>query len=166
MVAFTGPRTTGVNLELCTDTQDSGLALGDIIENAGKRYRYVKFLDAITYVAGHLCTLASASTFNVTNDRSGGSSLAAHIPVGVVFQTTVPTQNQFGWVQISGIAAVLHEGGSVAIGDRLVADPTNDGAVSEADYSAVAHLDLLTVGIALAATGDGVVGNVLLDLPQ
>ncbi len=165
MVAATGGKRLGVNLERCTDSAEH--TLGEIIEGtAGRKYRYVQFKDAVTYVAGHLVTLASASDWAVTNDRAGGSSLAAHIPVGVVFQTVVPTQDQYGWVQISGIASVLHEGAAVAIGDRLVADPTNDGAVSEADYTAVAHLDLLTVGIALAATGDGANGNVLLDLPQ
>lgn len=130
----------------------------------GNRYRYVQFLDAVTYAAGHVCCLASASEWKVSNDVSGGSQLAGNIPVGICLG--VPAQNEYGWVQISGIATVLHEGGSIAIGDILVADPSNDGAASEANYTAVAHADFKRVGIALAATGDGNNGAVLLEIPS
>lgn len=163
MTAFLGEKTVGVNLDKCSDDQLH--ELGQVVRGPnGNLYRYVKFLDAVTYVAGHVVTLASASTWNVTNDRSGGSSLGAHIPVGVVFQSTVPTQNQFGWVQITGIATVLIGSAAVVVGDVLVCDTATDGAAEEDDYTAVAHVDIRFVGVALATIADTATGAVLLTI--
>lgn len=156
-----GPLTQGVDTTMFTDS--AHYTLGEVaIGKDGKKYRYVQFKDAVTYAAGHVCCLASASTWAVSNDVDGGSQLAGTIVVGICLG--VPTANQYGWVQIAGIATVLHEGASIAIGDILVADPSNDGAASEADYTAVAHADFKKVGIALAATGDGENGAVLLEI--
>lgn len=162
---FTGyPKGLGIDLERCSTAQEHELGL--VVEglDAGGlacQYRYVKFLDAVTYVAGHVVGLASATTWSVTNDRSGGSDLAL-IPVGVVFQSTVPTQNQYGWVQCSGIATCLIEGAAVVAGDCLVLDGSNDGAISEADYTGVAHVDLRSCAIAMATIADGATGKCLL----
>jgi len=158
-----GPLASGVN----TARYDSSAqyTLGEIaFGKDGKKYRYVKFVDAVAYAAGHVVTLASATTWDVTNDRAGGSALANHPVVGVALG--VPTQNQYGWVQIAGIATVLIEGAAVIAGDILVADPTNDGAASEADYTAVAHADFLRVGQAMATIADGATGLVLLQIPS
>lgn len=156
-----GPLASGVDTTKFTSS--AVYTLGQIaFGKDGKRYRYVQFKDSVTYAAGHVCCLASASAWEVSNDVSGGSQLTGNIPVGICLG--VPTEDQFGWVQVSGIATVLHEGGSIAIGDILVADPSNDGAASEADYTSVAHADFKRVGTALAATGDGANGAVLLEI--
>lgn len=166
MVESIAPKRLGVNLNRCTAVAEHDLGETFYGRN-GRVYRYVQFRDAVAYAVGHVVTLASnTQAWQVTNDRVGGSSLAAHIPVGVVFQTPVPTQNQFGWVQVTGIAQVLHQGAAIVTGDLLVADPTVDGAASEADYAAIAHLDFLHVGVALATTGSGVLGPVLLRIGE
>mgnify|MGYP000849721882 FL=1 len=158
-----GMLANGVDLDLYTSYKLPQYELGQVaFGNDGKKYRYVRFLDAVTYAAGQVCCLASASAWNVSNDVSGGSQLAGNIVVGIALGA--PSQNDYGWVQIAGIATVHHEGASVAIGDILVADPSNDGAASEADYTAVAHADFKKVGIALAATADEGNGPVLLEI--
>lgn len=160
MVASTGSKNIGVNLEKCHDTAIH--ELGEIyFGRNGKAYKYVKFLDAVTYVAGHVVTVAGTN-HEVTNDRSGGTAMAGHEPVGVVFQTTVPTQDQYGWVQVSGIATVLVEGSAVIAGDRLVSDETNDGAVREIVYTTYAAIQERNVGMALATIADGATGLVQL----
>lgn len=160
MVASTGLKQHGVNLNKCSADQEH--ALGELfVGPSGAMYRYVKFVDAVTYVKGHVVGLASTSTYNVTNDRAGGSAIGA-TPVGVVFQDTVPTQNQYGWVQVTGIADVICTGAAVAAGDVLVIAASTDGAAEEADYTAVAHADFKTVGVALATIAAGDAGKVRL----
>ena len=114
MVAqFTGPKHLGVDLEKCTDAQEHPLGL--IVEGVTAlghpaKYRYVKFEDAVTYVAGHFCNMGAGETsWEVTNDIS--AAMAGYVPAGIVFQSTVPTENQYGWVQCSGIATVLISAG-------------------------------------------------------
>lgn len=102
------------------------LAFGD----DGKVYRYVKFLDAVTYVAGHVVTRASATLWHVTNDRSGGSAIGGLEPVGVVLG--VPTEGQFGWVQVGGVATVL-AGAAITAGQVIAVDAATDGAADRWD---------------------------------
>jgi hypothetical protein len=125
----------------------------------GKSYRYVRFLDAVAYAAGHVVTVAGTG-WQVTNDRSGGSAQAGLEAVGVCLG--VPTQDQYGWVQVAGIATVLIEGAAVIAGDRLVTDETNDGAAREINYTTYAAIQERNVGTALATIGDGATGLVLL----
>lgn len=163
----TGPLAKGVDTSVFTASILPGLKLGMVAWGEdGKKYRYVRFRDAVTYAAGHVCCLASASDWEVSNDVSGGSQLAGNIPVGICLGA--PSQNDYGWVQIAGIATVLHEGASIAIGDILVADPSNDGAASEASYpdTGQTHAAFKRVGTALAATADGQNGSVLLEIPS
>ncbi len=166
---FTGPKEMGANLEACHATAQH--ALGHVVEGrdaAGlaARYRYVQFLDAIAYVAGHVVVMASATTFAVTGKKAGGSALAGLEPVGIVFQATPPTQNQYGWVQISGIATVLITWAAVIAGDRLVVDEKVDGASRELVYTTYAAAQARNVGTALATIADTAPGKVLLTLPS
>lgn len=156
-------KSLGVNLEACTSAPEH--ALGTVVEGvdaAGRaaRYRYVRFLDAVTYLAGHVVTIASATTWAVSNDRDGGSALAGLMPVGVVFQETPPTQNQYGWVQISGIATIIAGSASIAAGDYLKPDASEDGDTDEA----TAGTDENIVGVALAAIGDNASGLCMLTI--
>lgn len=111
-------------------------------DSTGKKYRYVQFKDAVTYVAGQVLTAANTAWTAVTNDRSGGSSL------GTIFGgvcVSVPTQNQYGWVQVGGVATCTGDG-SVAAADPVVPH-TVDG---EADTMAAGE-EGLVFGIALEA---------------
>ena len=53
------------------------MAVGTVVEDPAnaKAYKYVKFLDAVTYAAGQSVEYANVACTSVTNDRSGGSSL-------------------------------------------------------------------------------------------
>lgn len=161
---FTGPLQTGPDLEATPTTQE--FALGQVVEGkdaSGRwaKYRYVKFVDAVTYVAGHVVVLADADGWDVTNDVSGGSAIAGLHPVGVVFQTTVPAENDYGWVQCAGLATVLAGSASIVAGDYLKVDASTDGAADEATEGT----DQNIVGIAMAAISDTATGLVMLQIP-
>lgn len=159
MTAMIGsPAAIGPSLDVCSATAE--FPLGSLIEGvAGKAYRYVQFVDAVAYVAGHLCTIAdtAADEWKVTNDRAGGSAMAKHYPVGFVFQATVPTANQYGWVQCGGVATAIIGSAAVIAGDELMADATEDGEVEEA----AAGTDERICAIALATIADNASGKVL-----
>ena len=149
MVAATGPQQIGANL----DRYDTAAMhpLGSVFESErGKAYRYVQFLDAVTYAAGHVVTRGAntADTWKVTNDRAGGSAQAGHEVIGVAIG--VPTQNQFGWVQISGEATVL---GTYAVGDQLKPHATTDGAALVSGYTAAAvDFNIFAAGVVANTT--------------
>lgn len=115
--------------------------LGDVIERPGGfKYKYVKFLDAVTYVGEYdatgaasvamLCTYANAACTSVTNDRAGGSSLG-QVPAGV--PVGVPTQNTYGWIKVRGVATIGPTDGSVAINQKVIPHATTDGGLDSAD---------------------------------
>lgn len=134
MAAFTGPLVLGANLDRYTD--DKLHELGSLASGPnGKLYRYVRFLDAVTYQAGDVCTRATAGTdaWNVTNDRVGGSAVTGHEVVGVLHGPNVPTQNQYGWIQVGGECAPR---GTYVAGDYLKPHATNDGEAVVSGYTA------------------------------
>lgn len=165
MTAFYGGQLLGVDVDaFSSNTSPFDLPLGTCVMSSGggKTYRYVRFVDAVTYVKGHVCSIASATQFDVTNDVSGGSALAGLWPVGVLEGdgTTVPTQNQTGFVQISGIATIIAGSAAVIAGDLLKPDAATDGASDEA--TAGTHENI--VGVAMATIADTASGNALLAL--
>ena len=111
-------------------------------DNTGKKYRYVKFVDAVTYAVGQVLAPANTAWTNVTNDRSGGSAISTAFG-GVCI--SVPTQNQHGWVQIGGVATCTGDGSVAA--DEAVILHTVDG---EADTMAAGE-EHLVFGTALEA---------------
>lgn len=134
MTIATGPKQLGVNLEQFDDTAQH--ALGEVFRGAnGKEYRYVQFLDAVTYVSGHVCTFGTTGTdvWKVTNDRAGGSAVTGHGVVGVLSSINVPTQNQYGWLQVAGECSPA---GTYAAGDYLKPHATNDGEAVVSGYTA------------------------------
>lgn len=161
MTQATGPKLTGVNLDRCTTAQEHDL--GEVYDGKnGKKYRYVKFEDAITYATGHFVWIGAAETdWEVTNDIS--AAMAGYVPVGVIHHATanVPTENQYGWVQIAGMATVLIGSAAVIAGDFLKADGTTDGALDEATMGGT---DVICAQ-ALATIADAATGNVLLTIP-
>ena len=160
---FTGPETLGINLERVDTTAQH--RLGQIVEGvtaAGHwaKYRYVKFEDAVTYVAGHFCNMgAGETTWEVTNDIS--AAMAGYVGAGVVFQTTVPTEGTYGWVQCAGIATVLIGSAAVIAGDWLKNDGTTDGALDEA----TAGTDEEIQAQAIATIADTATGLAVLRIP-
>lgn len=99
------------------------LAVGTVVWEGSKAYKYVKFLDAVTYVAGHVLYPANTAGTSVTNDTSGGSALAA---LACGYGTAVHTQNSYGWMQIAGVVSAIG-GGSVTAGSPVA--PGTDGTV-------------------------------------
>jgi hypothetical protein len=159
----TGGIEAGVNLERCDDTAQH--ILGQVVEgvtNLGHyaRFRYVKFVDAVAYLASKAVAMASATTWSVTNDVSGGSALANLHPVGMTFQATPPTQNQFGWIQIDGIATFTAGSASIIAGDELRIDTGEDGDCEEA----TAGTDEAIIGYALATVADNATGLCMLTI--
>lgn len=154
---FTGPKTMTVNLMKCHDTaqHELGMLVSGISElGLAARYMYVKFLDAVTYKTTDVVCDASATTHAVSNDRAGGSTLAGQYPLGVVFQTTVPTQNQFGWIQVGGIATFTAGSAAIIAGDPLKPDATEDGDCDEA----TSGTDENIAGYAKATVADNATG--------
>ncbi len=149
---------SGIGVSLGTPTASAVHPLGMHAysdDAGGKCYRYVKFVDAITYVSGHVVCLASATTWDVSNDAAGGATLAGLLPVGFV-QGTVPTENQYGWIQCGGIIADAVMGSaSVIAGDLLMPD-TEDGDLTEA----VAGTDWNIAAVAMATIADNAAGVV------
>jgi len=112
-----------------------------------KKYRYVKFLDAVTYAPGQVVTPTGTGWTAVTNDRSGGTTTFITRFGGVVIGT--PTQNSWGWVQTFGYhaAVVTNQDDDIAAQDTIIVDTNEDGQV---DSVATATLtgDLSIVGTA------------------
>lgn len=131
-----------------TSAQGPEYGLGEMRETVtGKRYRYCKFLDAVTYVANQCLTWANAACTSVTNDISGGSSLGA-FAAGV--GQAVVAQNGFGWVQTWGPATVKTNGDDdITAGLSLF--PSGDGTV---DSATAATFVTGRLGYALAADVD------------
>ena len=102
--------------------------LGQTVWSERRRFMYVQFLDAVTYIVGHVCGPASATTYKVTNDVSNGSALglrfAGAIPnagINGVAVTAVPAQNDYGYVQLEGIhSAIKNDGTDYAVGDTCI----------------------------------------------
>lgn len=139
--------------------------LGHITYDAlNRRYRYVKFLDAVTYVRGHVCGLASATTYAVSNDVAGGSVIggtglrfAGVLPYYKEDGSTladVPTQNQGGYVLVTGFHPFIKTNGDddIAACDTLIMVAT-DG-VCDSVANATATGDLRYIGIAAAVDVD------------
>ena len=100
--------------------------LGALYEQGGIIYRYVKFVDAIAYIAGHVCLMASATQWDVTNDVAGGASIATAGAVvnAVGVAMAVMTEDSFGFMAVDGIVSVSTDA-SVAIGENLVPHTVN-----------------------------------------
>lgn len=116
----------------------------------GKIYRYVKFVDAVTYAAGQVCTWADATGTSVTNDISGGSSIGS-IVAGVC--QAVMTQNSYGYVQVSGYYPTIKTSGAddIAIGENLFVHASTDGTC---DGAAASTWSSGNFGVAVAADVD------------
>ena len=79
---------------------------------------YVKFTDAITYAAGHLCGWSATEgdeDYVVTNDTSEDNGVAAGIA------TRVHTTGYYGWIVVQGVCEVqMNNDNDAADGDVLI----------------------------------------------
>lgn len=131
-----------------TSAQGPEYTLGQMAETpTGKRYRYCRFLDAVTYVAGHAVEWANVACTSVTNDRAGGSSLG-RLPAGVA--VAVVAQNGYGWVQTWGPCTGVATSGAddIAVGENVFPHATTDGTV---DGSVATTATVDKIGYALEA---------------
>ncbi len=147
-----------------TYTAAAGGPLGHIAWGFGnRRFIYVKFLDAVTYTVGMVCTPASdLGLYYVTNDYAGGTSSALRFAGAIPnvdatgnTVTAVPAQNEFGYVQLDGYhSAIRTDGGDdIAAWDTLVMDGTTDGTVDSVAKATVTG-DLSACGFAAAVDVD------------
>lgn len=119
----------GTDLGFARVTSTAEYGLGETrFDKAGNKFRYVEFKDSVTYVAGHVTTPANTALTAVTNDVSGGSSVAPSAFAGVVMG--VPTTTlKYGWVQIGGVATTVG-GGSVTANSHVKVNSTDGQAVN------------------------------------
>ena len=133
-----------------TAAADSSLVVGGLYRYAtnGWIYRYVQFLDAVTYAAGQSVEWAATTGLSVTNDRAGASSVG-RAAAGVVL--AVMTQNYYGFILVNGFYATLATSGAddIAAGETLITHATTDGTVD-----GVATWTLGCLGVATAADVD------------
>lgn len=135
--------------------------LGSKIEVGSNEWTYVRFLDAVTYVVGHVCAVAAATGYSVSNDVSGGSSIGLRFAGAIPnvdergnAVTAVPAQNDYGYLQTRGYHSAIKTNGDddIAAGDTLIMVAT-DGVVDSV-AAATTTGTLLKVGIARAADVD------------
>ena len=121
----------------------------------GTVYKFVRFRDAVTYAAGHVVTVASDDGNEVTNDRSGGSAIAGLPVAGVCLGA--PNQDDYGWIQVAGVATVL-AGTGLSAGDQLIPHASTNGAADAraADSGTAANNNVF--GFALAGISNGQTG--------
>lgn len=94
-------------------------------------FRYVQFVDAVTYAAGDMVEWASATGAAVSQDKAAGSVIG-RCSAGVA--TAVMTENYYGFMQVSGICqSILRTDGGVAAGEYMTSHATAD---DEADTMA------------------------------
>lgn len=95
------------------------------VPSTGKTYRWVKMVDAVDGAIGDVVTWASTTTWEVTGDIAGGSSLGFQV-AGIVVSVVDISATPYCWIQVGGIADVFSDG-SVAAGEFVTAHATADG---------------------------------------
>jgi hypothetical protein len=113
----------------------------------GNVYKYIRAEDA-ALANGDSVEFSDTSGYEVTNDRSGGSSIGRRV-AGVAVGTI--TDAYYGWIQVSGRHTAVKTDGGVVKGDKLVPHASVDGrADTEANGSTVTVTSGQVFGVALA----------------
>lgn len=134
-----------------TDTSSTAQEeLGRIRWEGGKAYRYVLVEDA-DLALGEVVEYSDTSGYEVTNDRSGGSSIGrvvAGVAIGAITDAT------YGWIQVHGRHTNVITDGGVSAGDALVPHASADGQADTAESGSTAtNTEAQVFGYALAADG-------------
>lgn len=116
----------------------------------GKSYKYVLAEDG-ALANGDVVEYSDTSGYEVTKDRSGGSSIG-RVVAGVAVGTI--TDAYYGWIQVSGRHTGVKVAANTAVsaGAVLVPDASNDGcATTAAAGSTVTNTEGQRFGFALSA---------------
>lgn len=147
-------------------TEDQKAPLGQEYEMGdGRKYVYVQFGGAVTYVSGHTLTWESRVGSIATNDESGGNDFPAGVlPASKRLGTaSVPTEDQYGLIQTKGYHPAVFKVAatdSFAIGLGAIIHATTDGAAGKASASPPAVADLKRwLGVIAAASEDTATGT-------
>lgn len=126
---------------------------GDIVYYRHSTYgwwklRYVKYLNAVTYAAGQVCSPVAVDMSTITNDITGGTST----PWAVIFgglALRVMTQDYYGWALIGGYYPTIKTSGAddIAAGESLIMHGSTDGTC---DGVAANAMTVASFGVAAA----------------
>lgn len=149
-----------------TDVTNLPVTLGTVWEDPTtlKRYKFVLVEDAAVEVGDVVCYTTDDNGYEVTEDRSGGTS-DNNQPAGLV--VTAIADGDCGWIQTYGLSdAAITTDNAVAAGESLIPHASTDGGV---DSFAPGSSDPATIlGQALDAdTGTSLAaGLVFLNCPK
>lgn len=150
-----------------TDVSNLPYTLGTVVARKGsdgqmRRYKFVLVEDAALVSGQLVCYTTDDNDYEVTNDRSGGTS-DNNKPAGLAVQAIA--DGSCGWIQTAGLNDVaITTDGSVAADEPLIAHATTDGG---ADSGANTDNPNIFFGYAQDAdTGTSLAaGLVMLDCP-
>lgn len=126
-----------------------GFVLGQVYDYNGRLFRFYKTVDAVNVLNGMVVEWASTTTYNVTVDRAGGSSLGRN-PVGVAVGSV--TAGNYGFFLVLGIhSAVRDAANALTAGVKVIPHATTDGDAAPA----TAYTDRV-IGVCLANASGGV----------
>lgn len=120
--------------------------LGGIYETGGKLYQYVQLIDAVPGTNGMVVEAASATSYLVTVDRVGGTSLG-RIPVGVLVGSV--TAQNFCFMQVAGIHPTVID----AANATTVTGPVTSLAATDGNCGPITASTDIVIGVALANPG-------------
>lgn len=105
--------------------------------------RFVQFLNAVAYLAGHVVQFCDAARTTVTNDVTGGATATTGCAAGVVLM--VQTQNYYGYILAAGYYPTVLTNGDddIALGDQIIVS-TTDGLCDSATTLTGKHLGYAT----------------------
>ena len=137
--------------------------LGTLRWEGNKCYKYVTYSEeaaAVDGVAGEVCYYVLDTGYglnDVTSDLSAGGGAGAVIAAGVL--QAIMSDNEFGWIQIKGLAVLTIALTAGADGNALTPEGTADGS-----------LDVVVTTVALAHNGcayitDVTAKEILCDFP-
>lgn len=134
-----------------TDTSTSPEEeLGRVRWEGAKAYKYVRAEDAAISI-GQVVEYSDTSGYEVTNDRSGGSSIGrvvAGVAIGAIADAS------YGWIQVHGRNTSVVTDGGVSAGEGLVPHASTDGAADSVESGSTAvNTEAQVFGYALAADG-------------
>jgi hypothetical protein len=125
--------------KLTANDSEAKEELGRIRWEKGKAYKYVCVEDT-SIAVGDVVEFSDTSGYEVTKDRSGGSSIG-RVVAGVAIGTL--THSYYGWIQVYGRNTAVKTDGGVAVGDALIPHASYDG---KADTGTTASTVVITVG--------------------
>lgn len=128
-------------------------------------FRFVKVVDATAAADGDVMLFASASTWSVTKDISGGSAVTTLGCAGVAVGTI--SQDRYGFILIRGRHDAVKCHTSTAVGEYISVPGASDGtsarvvAAGDPPTTAEWTLGLSKFGMALGSGSGGTVAAVI-----